>query len=190
MIHGSCGSECTLGLFWGNISNYKKTHLFKDTRHSRKGEVLNSFIKAGVVVIVLFVSFGIVFAQFAKPEDAITYRKSVMQVIKKHFGSVAAVVKGKMAFDNAAVTEDAKVLAMMSKLPWEAALVPGSYQGNTTLTEKALKDRKGFLAAAQSFKDASRELVGAAESGDLAAIKKQFGATAQTCGGCHKPYRK
>lgn len=151
---------------------------------------MKSFIKAGVLFIVVFVSIGIVWAQFAKPEDAITYRKSVMQVIKKHFGSMAGVVKGKMPFDKTAFTEDAKVVAMMSKLPWEASLVPGSFEGHTTLTEKALKDREGFLAAAKRFENASRELAVAAESAEMAAIKKQFGATAQTCGGCHKPYRK
>jgi cytochrome c556 len=151
---------------------------------------MRSFIKAGVISIVVLVSSGIVFAQFAKPEDAITYRKSVMQVIKKHFGSMAGVVKGKMPYDKTSFTTDAKVVAMMSKLPWEASLVPGSTEGNTTLTEKALKDSDGFLAAAKRFEDASRELTVAAESGDLAVIKKLFGATAQTCGGCHKPYRK
>jgi cytochrome c556 len=138
----------------------------------------------------MLVSSGIVLAQFAKPEEAITYRKSVMQVIKKHFGDMAGVVKGKMPFDKTAFAQDAKVVAMMSKLPWQASLVPGSTQGDTTLKEKALKDREGFLAAAKRFENASRELAVAAESKEMAAIKKQFGATAQTCGGCHKPYRK
>ena len=155
-----------------------------------KGGALKAFIKIGVMCLVVFVSGGIVLAQFAKPEDAITYRKSVMQVIKKHFVSMAGVVKGEMPFDKAAFNEDANVVALMSKLPWEASLVPGSTEGNTTLTEKALKDSKGYLAVAKRFEDASRELSLAAETGDMAVIKKQFGATAQTCGGCHKAYRK
>jgi cytochrome c556 len=133
---------------------------------------------------------SIVLAEFAKPEDAIKYRKSVMQVIKKHFGSMAAVVKGKISYDKMAFTNDAKVVAMMSKLPWEASLVPGSTKGDTTLAEKALKDTDGFLSIAKRFESAARDLAAAAESGDMAVIKKQFGATAQTCGGCHKPYRK
>jgi cytochrome c556 len=152
--------------------------------------MLKSFIKAGVILLLVLVSSGMVLAQFAKPEDAITYRKSVMQVIKKHFGSMGGVVKGKMPFDKTAFTEDAKVVAMMSKLPWEASLIPGSTKGDTTLTEKALKDSEGYLAAAKRFENASRELAAAAASGDMAAIKMQFGATAQTCGGCHKAYRK
>ena len=151
---------------------------------------MRSYIKVCVLFIVVVAFSSFAFAEFAKPEDAIKYRKSVMQVIKKHFGSMAAVVKGKMPFDKTAFTNDAKVVAMMSKLPWEASLVPGSSKGDTTLTEKALKDSDGFLAAAKQFENAGRELAVAAESGDMAAIKKQFGVTAQTCGGCHKPYRK
>jgi cytochrome c556 len=151
---------------------------------------LRSFIKVGVFFIAVVVTSGVALAQFAKPEDAITYRKSVMQVIKKHFGSMAGAVKGKMPFDKVAFADDAEVVATMSKLPWDAFLIPGSTKGNTTLKENALKDTEGFLAAAKRFEDASGELAAVAESGKMGEIKKQFGATAQTCGGCHKAYRK
>jgi cytochrome c556 len=151
---------------------------------------MRPFFKVGIFCIVLAVTGGIALAQFAKPEDAIKYRKSVMQVIKKHFGSIAAVVKGQKPYDKGVVAEDASVIAVMSTLPWEASLVPGSAAGDTTLSEKALKDTKGFMAAAHKFEKASKDLAMAAESGDLGAVKAKFGATAQTCGGCHKPYRK
>lgn len=148
------------------------------------------FVKTGIVFLVLASSFGIALAQFAKTEDAIEYRKSVMQVIKKHFGSMAGVIKGKTPYDQAVFLEDAKVVAMLSKLPWEASMFPGSTEGNTTLNKKALKDKEGFMADAKRFQNHSRELAAAAESGDMGNIKKQFGATAQTCGSCHKSYRK
>ena len=151
---------------------------------------MRSYTKASILFMVVVLFSSIALAQYAKPEDAIKYRKSVMQVIKKHFSSMAGVVKGEVPFDKAVFVADAKVVALMSNLPWEASLVPGSTEGDTTLNEKALKDTEGFLAAAKRFEDASRELATAAESGDMGAIKKQFGATAQTCGRCHKPYRK
>jgi cytochrome c556 len=156
----------------------------------QKGGVLKSIVKAGLVVTAILVSSSMVLAQFAKPEDAITYRKSVMQVIKKHFGSMAAVVKGERPFDKMVFPRDAKVVALMSTLPWEASLIPGSTQGNTTLTENALKESDQYLAAAKRFETASRELAAAAESGEMATIKKLFGETAQTCSGCHRAYRK
>jgi len=151
---------------------------------------MRMFIKIGIVFLVLALNFGIALAQFAKTEDAIKYRKSVMQVIKKHFGSMAGAIKGKTTYDQAAFLEDANIVAMLSKLPWEASMVPGSTEGNTTLNEKALKDKEGFMDVAKRFQNHSSDLAASAESGDMGKIKKQFGATAQTCGSCHKSYRK
>ncbi len=147
-------------------------------------------IKLLTLILILVVTCGVAWAQFAKPEDAVSYRKAVMQVIGRHFGQMAAVVKDQQPYDKDAFEFDSKVVAMMARLPWEASLVPGSYAGDTTLKEKALKDRDGFLAAAQKFEDASQELLTAAAGGDRGAIKSKFGATAKTCSACHKAYRK
>ncbi|MDJ0809335.1 MAG: cytochrome c [Desulfobacterales bacterium] len=147
-------------------------------------------IKPLTLILILVVTCGVAWAQFAKPEDAVSYRKAVMQVIGRHFGQMAAVVKDQLPYDKDAFEFDSKVVAMMARLPWEASLVPGSYAGDTTLKEKALKDRDGFLAAAQKFEDASQELLTAAAGGDRGAIKSKFGATAKTCSACHKAYRK
>ena len=151
---------------------------------------MNHKIKLITLILILVVTCGVAWAQFAKPDDAITYRKAVMQVIGRHFNQMAAVVKDQQPYDKDAFEFDSKVVAMMARLPWEASLVPGSYAGDTTLKEKALKDRNGFLAAAQKFEVASQELLTAAAGGDRGAIKSMFGATAKTCGACHKPYRK
>ncbi len=147
-------------------------------------------IKLLTLMLILVVTCGVAWAQFAKPDDAVTYRKAVMQVIGRHFGQMAAVVKDQQPYDKDAFELNSKVVAMMARLPWEASLVPGSYAGDTTLKEKALKDRDGFLAAARKFEDASQELLTAAASGDRGAIKSKFGATAKTCSACHKAYRK
>ncbi len=151
---------------------------------------MNYTIKLVALAIILTVACGAVWAQFAKPEDAVSYRKAVMQVIGRHFGQMGDVVKERQPYDKDAFESDAKVVAMMARLPWEASLVPGSYDGDTTLKEKALKDRDDFLAAARQFEDASQNLLTAAGSGDQGAIKSRFGATAKTCSVCHKAYRK
>ena len=147
-------------------------------------------IKLLALILILVVMCGTVWAQFSKPEDAVTYRKAVMKVIGRHFDQMAAVVKDRQPYDKEAFESDSKVVAMMARLPWEASLVSGSYAGDTTLKEKALKDREGFLAAAKNFEDASQNLLTAAVSGDRGAIKSKFGATAKTCSACHKAYRK
>ncbi len=151
---------------------------------------MNYTIKLLALVLILTVTCGAVWAQFAKPEDAVSYRKAVMQVIGRHFSQMGDVVKERQPYDKDAFEWDAKVVAMMARLPWEASLVPGSYDGDTTLKEKALKDREDFLAAARQFEEASQNLLAAAEGGDRGAIKSTFGATAKSCSACHKAYRK
>ena len=69
-------------------------------------------------------------AQFAKPEDAIKYRKSALTVMAAHFGRLGAMATGKAPFDAKVAAENADVVVYMSKLPW-AAFVAGSDTGDT-----------------------------------------------------------
>jgi cytochrome c556 len=69
-------------------------------------------------------------AQFAKPEDAIKYRKAVMTLQGAHFGRIAAMANGRVPFDAAAVVENATVLEMVTRLPL-AGFTPGSDKGET-----------------------------------------------------------
>ena len=69
-------------------------------------------------------------AQFAKPEDAIKYRKASLTVMAAHFGRVAAMANGRVPFDAKAAADNAAVAEAMSKLPW-AAFVDGSDKGDT-----------------------------------------------------------
>ena len=143
---------------------------------------------AGVALVTILAA--VAYAQFAKPDDAIKYRKAQMVLIVHHFGSMGAVVKGKAAYDRAGFTAHAAAVEMISSLGWDAFLTPGSDRGDTRLKPAALKEPSKFLAVADAFEEATAKLVTAGDSGDLGMIKPAFGAVAQTCGGCHKPYRK
>ncbi len=44
-------------------------------------------------------------AQFAKPEDAIKYRKNSLFVMGQHFGRLGAMAQGKVAFDAKAAAD-------------------------------------------------------------------------------------
>src|SRR3954447_8261379 len=59
-------------------------------------------------------------AQFAKPEDAVKYRQSVMYVMSTHFGRIGAMANGKAPYDPKAAIDNAEIVAAMSKLPWPA----------------------------------------------------------------------
>ena len=64
-------------------------------------------LKILVCIVLVVVAFGGAYAQFAKPEYAIKYRKSVMFLIAQHFGRMGAVVKEKTPYNKEAFTNNA-----------------------------------------------------------------------------------
>ena len=146
---------------------------------------------AKVVAIIIFmvVAATAVNATFNKAQDAIRYRQAVMTLIGQHFGSMGQVVKGEQPYNQTSFAEEATVLEMLSKMPWEAFLYPESDRGKTKLKSKALKNKDDFMQAAQKFEDETTKLAAAAKTGDLNAIKAQFGAAANTCKGCHSEFK-
>ena len=59
-------------------------------------------------------------AQFAKPEDAIKYRKNALFVMQQHFARLAAMAQGKAPYDAKLAAENAAIVANMAVLPWAA----------------------------------------------------------------------
>ena len=136
---------------------------------------------------VLTIGSGFAFAQFQKPEDAIKYRQSVYTVLGNSFGKISAVVKGEVPYNKDDVAKNAAIVAMMSTLPWQA-FGPGTEGGKA---QPAIwSDNAKFKAASEKMQLAVVDLNKAAQSGDLENIKKAFGATGQTCKGCHDDFRK
>jgi cytochrome c556 len=136
---------------------------------------------------ILTIGSGFAFAQFQKPEDAIKYRQSVFTVLGNSFGKIGAVVKGEVPYNKDDVAKNAAIVAMMSTLPWQA-FGPGTEGGKA---QPAIwSDNAKFKAASEKMQLAVVDLNKAAQSGDLENIKKAFGATGQTCKGCHDDFRK
>ena len=145
--------------------------------------------KVIATIIFMAVAATAVNAKFNKAQDAIRYRQAVMVLIGQHFGSMGQVVKGKQPYDQASFAEEAAVLEMLSKLPWDAFLYPESDRGKTKLKSKALKNKDDFMQAAQNLENETAKLTANAKTGDLDAIKAQFGAAAKTCKGCHGEFK-
>jgi cytochrome c556 len=143
-----------------------------------------------ICVVVLVAMSGASLAGFANPEEAIRYRKAVMTIIGNHFGSLAAVVKGRKSYDKKDVEHNAVVIRTMSDLSWQAVMEPGSEKGDTTLKASAMQEKEKFMAIARQFENESQKLADAAENGDLKAVKAQFGEVAKSCKACHSKYRK
>ncbi|MFZ0131800.1 MAG: cytochrome c [Desulfobacterales bacterium] len=129
-------------------------------------------------------------AQFEKPEDAIAYRQAVMVVIGQHFGRMAAVVKGQSPYDPAAFEKNAAIVNALGSLPWEAFLFPGTDKGKTDLKPAAFKEKDKFMQDAKKMEADVAKLAEIAKTGDLNAIKAQFGETGKSCKSCHDSFRK
>jgi cytochrome c556 len=128
-------------------------------------------------------------AQFAKPEDAVKYRKGAFTVMAAHFGRVAAMANGRVPFDAKAAASNAEVAAMVSSLPF-AAFGDGTDKGETRAKPEIWSERDKFTAAATKMQDEMAKLNAAAKTGDQAAIRTAAGAVGQACKGCHDTYRK
>jgi cytochrome c556 len=141
-----------------------------------------------LVVAVLGLLTGAAFAQFAKTEDAVKYRQSVMSVIGTNFTRMGAVVKGEAPYAKEAFEQNANVVATLIPLPWDAFMVAGSDKGSG-LKPEALAQKDKFMELAKANQEEVAKLATVAKSGDLNAIKPQFGAAGASCKACHDLYR-
>jgi cytochrome c556 len=128
-------------------------------------------------------------AQFAKPEDAIKYRKAAMTVMSTHVGRIFAMANGKVPFDAKSVADNAEVAAAVSR--WQfSGFVDGSDKGDTKAEPKIWAEMDKFKVAAGKSQDDLVKLNAAAKTGSPDAVKTAVGAVGQSCKACHDTYRK
>ena len=128
-------------------------------------------------------------AQFAKPEDAIKYRKAAFTVMAAHFGRVAAMANGRIPFDAKAAASNAEIANMVAALPF-AGFGDGTDKGDTRAKANVWSERDKFNAAATKMQEEMVKLNAAAKTGDQAAMRTAAGAVGQACKGCHDTYRR
>ncbi|MDA8140344.1 MAG: cytochrome c [Desulfobacteraceae bacterium] len=150
---------------------------------------MKKVLKGTVCALLVAGLVGVAYAQFAKTEDAIEYRQSVMVLIGHHFGQIAAMVQGKKPFDAKELQQNAALVETLSKLPLAAFLMDGSDKGKTHMKPAALKDKEDFKAHLEAFDTEAAKLAQVAAGGDLEAIKAQFGNVGKSCKACHDKYR-
>ena len=128
-------------------------------------------------------------AQFAKPEDAVKYRKASFNVMAAHFGRLGAMANGRMPYDAKAAAENADIVNTMSKLPW-AAFSEGTDKGETRAKPEIWKESAKYKEAADKMQAEMAKLNTAAKAGNLDALKAAFGPAAASCKACHDNFRK
>ena len=127
-------------------------------------------------------------AQFAKPEDAIKYRKASFNVMAAHFGRVGAMANGRMPYDAKMAQENAEIAAAMAKLPW-AAFGEGTDKGDTRAKPEIWKEAAKYKEASDKMQAEMVKLNTAAKAGNIDALKVAFGPAAASCKACHDAFR-
>lgn len=127
-------------------------------------------------------------AQFAKPEDAIKYRKGALFVMQQNFGRVAAMAGGKMEFNAKLAADSAAVADFVGKLPW-AGFTAGTDKGDTRAKPEIWTDKAKFDDLAKKMQTEMSNLAAVAKTGNLDNIKAAVNAAGGTCKACHDDFR-
>jgi cytochrome c556 len=148
---------------------------------------MNKAILTLIAIGISALSFSAA-AQFAKPEDAVKYRKATFTVMSAHTQRLGQMAQGKVPFDAKLASENAEVVAEMAKLPW-AAFGEGTETADSKAKPEVWKQGAKFKEIADKFQADSAKLVAAAKSGKEDAFKTAFSAAAGNCKSCHDDFR-
>lgn len=124
-----------------------------------------------------------------KPEQVIHYRQSAMTMIGWNFGALAAMVKGKTAWDAQEFALHADRIAGLAPQVLEG-FAKGSDKGATTDAKPGIwTNFDDFKSKYDDLLTQSKALSEVAHGSDAAAMKEQFKKTAQACKDCHEKYK-
>jgi len=127
-------------------------------------------------------------AQFSKPDSAVKYRQSVFNVMNNHMGRINTQLKS--ATPNVQVIQSsAGVVETLSKLPWDAFAPNTEFVANTNALPALFKNEAKIKELADKMQDEAVKLNAIAKTGDVKAVRTQFGALAKSCDNCHDDYR-
>lgn len=121
-------------------------------------------------------------------------RQASMQLYGFNMGQLAAMVKGKVAYDSKAAKGAAGNILAVSKMYGGAMWPKGSDNTVPGLVDKTRAKPENWSNYPKA-KEAHMALIAAAETlsaeagNGLGALKANFGAVGKSCGSCHKQFR-
>jgi cytochrome c556 len=115
--------------------------------------------------------------------------KERMDNFKATQGHLKAIGKLMRSQDYAAIIEHAEQIKVWAdKMP--EYFPEGSGGAPSAAKARIWEDFDGFKAAAQTHATATQGIIEAAKAEDMTALTAAFRATADTCSGCHKVFKK
>jgi cytochrome c556 len=128
-------------------------------------------------------------AQFAKPEDALKYRQSVMFLQSQHAGRINAQFKAEKP-NFQVILDNVAILDTVNKLFFDAFPANSEMLANTRAKSEVWSNPAKFKELAEKLNADVARLTAAARTSDLAATRAAFGDVGKTCKGCHDEFRR
>ncbi len=125
-----------------------------------------------------------------RPEQFVKQRQSALALIGWYFGPMGAVAKGEAPFNKEDAVRRTTNLVALSKMPWEGFVAGTENVGNTKAQPAIWSQAAKFKDAATKMETEMVKLAAAANAGNEAEFKKQFGVVGGTCKACHDDFRK
>lgn len=147
-------------------------------------------MKKRMIATLLTLSIGGMTLQSAAASEAVDYRQSTMTIFKWYLKPMAGMVKGKIPFNAVVFRKKAAGLAAATRLDLLSGFPRGSFDPDESDAKREIWEKwPEFTDRFRALQTESVKLAQVARGNDMAAIRAQFGKTAKTCGGCHKPFR-
>lgn len=127
-------------------------------------------------------------AQYAKPEDAVKYRKAAFTVMNSHMGRINSQLKSPSP-DMQTIQNSAGVVEAMSKLPWDAFGHDTEFVAESRALPSVYKNEARIKELAGRMQEEAARLSAVAKTGDAKAARTQFFAVAKSCDNCHDDFR-
>lgn len=127
-------------------------------------------------------------AEVARYEEPIRYRRAVMTMIKRHYEQVSAMAKGKAAMNREELNRHANYLEMLSRASIDG-FVAGSHEGETKAKPEIWQDWPRFRSQIEKFQADATRLKEIARGSNLEALKTAVSDMTRTCKNCHDDYK-
>lgn len=121
--------------------------------------------------------------------QAVAFRQALMETVAYKVGQARAMASGEIPADNTAFAKHASDIATLAGMITEG-FIPNSGTANSAALPDVWTNNADFQAKAADFQNAAAALATAASQQGFEAAKGMVQAVGQTCGGCHRPYRR
>jgi cytochrome c556 len=126
-----------------------------------------------------------------KPEDAIKWRQSAYSTMAWSMARIKMNVEG--TYNKEDVVKAATVIQAIANSGMGSLYLPGTDKGkgweDTRVKPEFFTNKEGVGKVAMAFNKEANEMAKVAASGDVAAVKEQFGKLGGTCKGCHDDFK-